>query len=55
MNSRKAPKSQEIDIKDAQIRSEAAIATPTARGVDMKLEVIPVSDVDRVKHPRLEF
>ena len=29
--------------------SEAPIATPTARGVDVKLEVvvIPVSDVDR--------
>ena len=39
-------------MKDAQIRSEAAIATPAARGVDMKLEVvvIPVSDVDRAKH-----
>ena len=39
-------------MKDAHIRSEAAIATPAARGVDMKLEVvvIPVSDVDRAKH-----
>lgn len=39
-------------MKDAQIRSEAAIATSTARGADMKLEVvvIPVSDVDRAKH-----
>ena len=38
-------------MKDAQIRSEAAIATPAARGVDMKLEVVvvPVSDVNRAK------
>jgi catechol 2,3-dioxygenase-like lactoylglutathione lyase family enzyme len=35
----------------AQVRSETAIETPRARGVDMKLEivVIPVSDVDRAK------
>jgi catechol 2,3-dioxygenase-like lactoylglutathione lyase family enzyme len=34
-----------------QVRSETAIETPRARGVDMKLEVvvIPVSDVDRAK------
>jgi len=34
-----------------QVRNEAAIKTATARGVDMKLEivVIPVSDVDRAK------
>jgi len=39
-------------MKNAQIRSGAAIATAIARGLDMKLEVvvIPVSDVDRVKH-----
>jgi catechol 2,3-dioxygenase-like lactoylglutathione lyase family enzyme len=34
-----------------QVRSEAAIETPKARRVDMKLEVVvvPVSDVDRAK------
>jgi catechol 2,3-dioxygenase-like lactoylglutathione lyase family enzyme len=34
-----------------QVRSETAIETPSARGVDMKLEVvvIPVSDVERAK------
>ena len=39
-------------MKDTQIRSEDPTATPAARGADMKLEVvvIPVSDVDRVKH-----
>ena len=33
-------------------RSETAIATPTARGADIRLEVavIPVSDIDRAKH-----
>jgi catechol 2,3-dioxygenase-like lactoylglutathione lyase family enzyme len=33
-------------------RNETAIATPAARGVDIRLEVavIPVSDVDRAKH-----
>jgi len=38
-------------MKDAQIHSKAAIATPAARGADMKLEVvvIPVSDIDRSK------
>ena len=39
-------------MNDIQERSEAAITTPAARGVDMKLEVVvvPVSDVDRAKH-----
>jgi catechol 2,3-dioxygenase-like lactoylglutathione lyase family enzyme len=39
-------------MNDIQERSKAAIATPAARGVDMKLEVmvIPVSDVERAKH-----
>jgi catechol 2,3-dioxygenase-like lactoylglutathione lyase family enzyme len=39
-------------MKNAKIRSEAAIANPAVRGVDLKLEVvvIPVSDVDRAKH-----
>ena len=34
-----------------QVRSEAAVETPRARALDMKLEVvvIPVSDVDRAK------
>src|SRR5580765_1598941 len=34
-----------------QVRNKTAIKTATARGVDMKLEivVIPVSDVDRAK------
>src|SRR5687767_3028159 len=49
--SRKAPKSEEVDMKNAKIRGEAAIANPAVRGVDLKLEVvvIPVSDVDRAK------
>ena len=39
-------------MNDVQERGEAAIATPSARRVDIKLEVvvIPVSDVDRAKH-----
>jgi catechol 2,3-dioxygenase-like lactoylglutathione lyase family enzyme len=38
-------------MNSTQVRSEAAIETPKARTVDMKLEVvvIPVSDVDRAK------
>jgi len=38
-------------MSNTQVRSETAIETPTARTVDMKLEVvvIPVSDVDRAK------
>ena len=38
-------------MSSTQVRSETAIETPEARGVDMKLEivVIPVSDVDRAK------
>jgi len=38
-------------MSSAQVRSETAIETSRARGVDMKLEVvvIPVSDVDRAK------
>ena len=38
-------------MSSTQVRSETAIVTPRARGVDMKLEVvvIPVSDVDRAK------
>src|SRR5262245_65623789 len=34
-----------------QVRSETAVETPKARGVDLKLEVvvIPVADVDRAK------
>ncbi|UVC13969.1 VOC family protein [Mesorhizobium onobrychidis] len=38
-------------MNDIQERGEAAIATPSARRVDIKLEVvvIPVSDVDRAK------
>src|SRR5208337_3845322 len=37
--------------RPGSFRSEAAVETPRARGVDMKLEVvvIPVSDVDRAK------
>ncbi|ESY78208.1 glyoxalase [Mesorhizobium sp. LNHC221B00] len=36
----------------AQLPSETAIATPTARGVDIRLEVavISVADIDRAKH-----
>jgi catechol 2,3-dioxygenase-like lactoylglutathione lyase family enzyme len=42
---------QEHDMSSTQVGSEAAIETPRARRVDMKLEVvvIPVSDVDRAK------
>jgi hypothetical protein len=38
-------------MSSTQVRSETAIETPSARRVDMKLEVvvIPVSDVDRAK------
>jgi catechol 2,3-dioxygenase-like lactoylglutathione lyase family enzyme len=38
-------------MKDAQTSSEAAIAAPPARGVDIKLEVvvIPVADVERAR------
>ena len=38
-------------MSSTQVRSETAIETPTARTLDMKLEVvvIPVSDVDRAK------
>jgi catechol 2,3-dioxygenase-like lactoylglutathione lyase family enzyme len=38
-------------MSSTQVRSETAIATPRARKVDMKLEVvvIPVSDVERAK------
>jgi catechol 2,3-dioxygenase-like lactoylglutathione lyase family enzyme len=39
-------------MSSTQVSSETAIETPTARTLDMKLEivVIPVSDVDRAKH-----
>jgi catechol 2,3-dioxygenase-like lactoylglutathione lyase family enzyme len=42
---------EELDMSSTQVRGEAAIETPRARRVDMKLEVvvIPVSDVDRAK------
>jgi catechol 2,3-dioxygenase-like lactoylglutathione lyase family enzyme len=38
-------------MSNTEARSETAIETPTAQGVDMKLEVvvIPVSEVDRAK------
>ena len=38
-------------MSSTQVRSETAIVTPRARGIDMKLDVvvIPVSDVDRAK------
>jgi len=38
-------------MSDTQVRSETATETPSARTLDMKLEivVIPVSDVDRAK------
>jgi catechol 2,3-dioxygenase-like lactoylglutathione lyase family enzyme len=38
-------------MSSTQVRSETAVETPRARGVDMKLEVvvIPVSDVERTK------
>jgi catechol 2,3-dioxygenase-like lactoylglutathione lyase family enzyme len=38
-------------MSNTQARSETAIETPRAQGVDMKLEVvvIPVADVDRAK------
>lgn len=38
-------------MSNTEVRSETATGTPSARGVDMKLEivVIPVSDVDRAK------
>jgi Bleomycin resistance protein-like N-terminal len=36
-------------MRSTQVRSETATETPRARTVDMKLEVIPVSDVDRAK------
>jgi catechol 2,3-dioxygenase-like lactoylglutathione lyase family enzyme len=38
-------------MSNAQMRNETATDTPSARGVDMKFEmvVIPVSDVDRAK------
>lgn len=38
-------------MSNTEVRSEKATGTPSARGVDMKLEivVIPVSDVDRAK------
>ena len=38
-------------MTNTQVSGETAIGTPTARTVDMKLEVvvIPVSDVDRAK------
>src|SRR6185295_11392450 len=47
----KAPEPKEFDMSSTQARSETAIATPSARKVDMKLEVvvIPVSDVDRAQ------
>jgi catechol 2,3-dioxygenase-like lactoylglutathione lyase family enzyme len=47
----KASKSEELDMSSTQVRSETASETPSARRVDMKLEVIviPVSDVDRSK------
>ena len=47
----KALKPKELDMSGSQVRSETAIETPSARTVDMKLEVvvIPVSDVDRAK------
>lgn len=39
-------------MNNIQERAKAVIATPPARGVDMRLEVvvIPVSDIDRAKH-----
>jgi catechol 2,3-dioxygenase-like lactoylglutathione lyase family enzyme len=42
---------EELDMSNTQTRSETAAETPSARGVDMKFEivVIPVSDVDRAK------
>jgi catechol 2,3-dioxygenase-like lactoylglutathione lyase family enzyme len=42
---------EELDMSNAQMRSETAVEPPKARGVDMKFEivVIPVSDVDRAK------
>jgi catechol 2,3-dioxygenase-like lactoylglutathione lyase family enzyme len=45
-----APEPEELDMND-QIRTDSAVGTPSARGVDMKFEivVIPVSDVDRAK------
>jgi len=38
-------------MSGTQVRSETAVETPRARGVDLKLEVvvIPVADVDRAK------
>jgi catechol 2,3-dioxygenase-like lactoylglutathione lyase family enzyme len=47
----KAPEPEERDMSMPERHSETAIATPRARMVDMKLEVvvIPVSDVDRAK------
>jgi catechol 2,3-dioxygenase-like lactoylglutathione lyase family enzyme len=47
----KAPKPEELDMSITQVRGDAAIASPGARTVDMKLEVvvIPVSDVERAK------
>jgi catechol 2,3-dioxygenase-like lactoylglutathione lyase family enzyme len=38
-------------MSNTEMRSETAVETPKARGVDMKLEivVVPVSDVDRAK------
>src|SRR5258708_16336639 len=46
-----ATKPKELDMIRTQERSKAAIETPKAQNVDMKLEivVIPVSDVDRAK------
>jgi catechol 2,3-dioxygenase-like lactoylglutathione lyase family enzyme len=42
---------EELDMSNTQTHSETAAETPSARGADMKFEivVIPVSDVDRAK------
>src|ERR1700722_19545585 len=44
-------KSEELDMSMTEVRNETAIEAPSARRLDMKLEVIviPVSDVDRAK------
>jgi catechol 2,3-dioxygenase-like lactoylglutathione lyase family enzyme len=45
------PKTEELDMSMTEVRNETAIESPSARRLDMKLEVIviPVSDVDRAK------
>src|SRR5580704_8805757 len=44
-------KSEELDMSMTEVRNETAIESPSARRLDMKLEVIviPVSDIDRAK------